>query len=991
MATIFEFLEKYDKPAYKWAKNMERTLYKEPVSALGFGGRYLEAIRNGLYTKHYKKMKTYSVNLSKDSTEDKILGDSFKRDDVSKHISNLGHTGAIKRSEAEKIINAYKIRNDLHYNDDTIDIEYDRQAAKKLFKEVFDISVWYCKHLDPIFDESGIEFKYPEKEDEKKQMPDVDLVKIFPNCIICGKPNKTTHRNICPECKRKMRLGSDLKDLLDILENENRFTKEFLKKNSYDKFEIDYMIHFLREFNLITSETKGEYYLSDSNRLYNLIDETSSYDKMERILIAFYNELVDSDFIRYDEESFYELGKNGNKPYKEYYNLIIDKKIKHYLNLKQKNYNTNTPWMRILHTHNERYALEESGVIQEEISDWYAKKLKEIVLSKNKKEKSISFEQMSKILMAKWIKSREEKVKKEDIEKELMLNEEIMDFWLDDSLKSEKYPFVREFTAKNREIEMKLFIEGLSDGLNKKEAMEYADTDSEFVDKYFNLEQEEYWTQRWKRLSQTQNTEYLKSFKNIYFTPKTKEFLEKLNGNSIKAALEESDFDEDDFNSWYDSGKKEFLKYDANLKSDLLKFYTQTTEILMENWLNERREGHKKAESCENIGLYPETLEEWFKFENNPPKDFENEKYNLFNEFYLKSDEVTMKLITESIEEGNNKSKTAKIADISIEELEMFHKVGKMLKNTDNIEDILEKVDTSEDEELEHEITIFKYVIDNKEPYIDFYKKYDEIYLPKRLEEFLHYSEEKGDIIKAVKNSELSIEEIEYMYECGKDGDEDYEDFYESLLDIKLRIYASVTSSNKKDKKRIKTLNLTDEELEENSYQIESLTLLNNMAGVLNSIPSKKLDKIVKKFSFTIEDVFEWYEKGKDLMKEYDEDYLEIEEIAPEGKINFFEYLIEDEDYRTNYDEDFDSYYMKFYNIYNEIHVKPKSKILSRNYTNDRDFLRFMLKDLKVTKQEYNFWDNLGLIKNEREMDLDIDDEEFELSKEKVKYKMRRG
>ena len=292
---------------------------------------------------------------------------------------------------------------------------------------------------------------------------------------------------------------------------------------------------------------------------------------------------------------------------------------------------------------------------------------------------------------------------------------------------------------------------------------------------------------------------------------------------------------------------------------------------------------------------------------------------------------------------------------------------------------------------MEHEITLFKYVIENKEPYIDFYKKYEEIYLPKRLEEFLHYTEEKGDLGKAIKNSELSLEEIEYMYECGKDGDEDYEDFYESLLDVKLRIYASATSSNKKDKKRIKTLNLSDEELEENSYQIEALTLLNNMAAVLNASHSKKLDKIAKKFSFDIDDVFEWYKKGKDLMTEYDEEYLEIEEIAPEGKINFFEYLIEEEDYRTNYDEDFDSYYMRFYNIYNEIHVKPKSKILSRNYTNDRDFLRFMLKDLKVTKQEYNFWDSLGLIKNEREMDLDIDDEEEELSKEKVKFKMRRG
>ena len=61
MATIFKFLEKYDKPAYKWAKNMERTLYEEPVSVLGFGGRFLEAIRNGLYQKHYKKMKNYGL------------------------------------------------------------------------------------------------------------------------------------------------------------------------------------------------------------------------------------------------------------------------------------------------------------------------------------------------------------------------------------------------------------------------------------------------------------------------------------------------------------------------------------------------------------------------------------------------------------------------------------------------------------------------------------------------------------------------------------------------------------------------------------------------------------------------------------------------------------------------------------------------------------------------------------------------------------------
>jgi hypothetical protein len=55
MTTIFKFLKEYDKSAYKWARNMERTLYKEPLGALAYGGRFIEAIRNALYKKHYKR------------------------------------------------------------------------------------------------------------------------------------------------------------------------------------------------------------------------------------------------------------------------------------------------------------------------------------------------------------------------------------------------------------------------------------------------------------------------------------------------------------------------------------------------------------------------------------------------------------------------------------------------------------------------------------------------------------------------------------------------------------------------------------------------------------------------------------------------------------------------------------------------------------------------------------------------------------------------
>ena len=87
----FEFLKEYNKKAYNHAINMERTLYTEPLGALAYGGRFIEAIRNALYTKHYKVMSNYNRNLSKDSEDVKINSESFKRDDLAKHISNLYH------------------------------------------------------------------------------------------------------------------------------------------------------------------------------------------------------------------------------------------------------------------------------------------------------------------------------------------------------------------------------------------------------------------------------------------------------------------------------------------------------------------------------------------------------------------------------------------------------------------------------------------------------------------------------------------------------------------------------------------------------------------------------------------------------------------------------------------------------------------------------------------------------------------------------------
>ena len=977
MATIFKFLKEYDKSAYKLARNMERTLYKEPVGALAFGGRFLELIRNSLYQYHYKDMNKAIKGRLKTTDDLDIKSESFKREDLTYHISSLYHNKLIKAHESEKIIGAYNIRHNLHLNEDIDDINSDKEAALKLYKEVFEIAKWYCRHIDNTFD-TDIEFSYPSESDIEEQIPEVNIAKIFNDCVICGKENKSLNRNICPECKRKIRLGSDLEDLIDLLNNDNRFTKEFLKKQSYDTYEIDYMLHFLREFDLRSSETKGEFFLN-YDKSYDFIEETKSYEEIERILLAFYNELMDADDIDYSETSYYKLGESGNDIYSQFYLLIITKKIKNYLNLKSKSIPN---------------ACEKAKVDIEEISNWYDRKVRNILKLNYKKDLDISFNQMSRILMGKWIEYRENNEKKEDIKSKLKLSDEVLGFWLDESLiGNNKYPYITEFIYKNRELEMKLFVEGLSSGLNKQDAIEFADTSAEFVNKYFNLNDEKNLIKRWRIGKQTNNEESFKTYKNIYFHNKTKEFLDYLNGNDIDSALMKSDLDEEDFNKWYDGGKREFFRYDCDLDSDLFKFYAKTTKVLMKNWLEERKSGHKRSESCKNIGLYSATLDEWFRFEDECNEEiFTNPKYKVFRNFYNENNELNMDLIIQAIERGENKQRFAKTTDIPLAEIDALYEVGKYFNFLDGLnkddessfsfhKELYKSTDDKHtDEYMEFMDKFYENLEErNRKKFIDFYNKYEELYHSKHIDEFLNLCEKKGDIPKAMKVSELGEGRITFMYENGKVGDEEYKDFYERLLKTKIHIYVALMSSRDKRKRALKSSGLTEEELEENSERIENFKLTYNMLTVLNEHSKrKKIEKIVNKAPFSINDVFDWYLKGKELMEESEEEYLEIDDLFETNRINLLE------EFEKIDEGDTDRKYMKFYNIYNEIHVKPSTKMLSINYTEDKDFLRRILKDLKVSKKEYDFWMELGLIKNERDIDL-TEEEEEERKKMKVK------
>ena len=413
----------------------------------------------------------------------------------------------------------------------------------------------------------------------------------------------------------------------------------------------------------------------------------------------------------------------------------------------------------------------------------------------------------------------------------------------------------------------------------------------------------------------------------------------------------------------------------------------------MNNWLSQRRSGHKRSESCKNIGLYSATLDEWFKFEEQFDEElFTNPKYKVFKNFYNDNNELNMELIIEAIERGENRQRFSKTTDIPQIEIEALYEVGKYFnfldgldKANENSYDLQKELYLSTDDKHSEE---YKKFMDrfyenleekNRKKFIDFYNKYEELYHSKRIDEFLDLCERRGNIPKAMKASELGEGRINFMYENGKRGEEEYRDFYERFLKIKIEIYVSKIAAKEKKSKALKASGLTEDELEENEERIENFKFIHNMLVVLNGhAKKKKIEKIVNKAPFSVNDVFDWYLKGKELMEERDEEYLELDELFESNRINFYN------EFEKIDEGDTDSYYMKFYNIYNEIHVKPSTKMLSINYTEDKDFLRRILKDMKVSKKEYDFWMELGMIENKRDIDL-TEEEKEERKKMKVK------
>ena len=346
-------------------------------------------------------------------------------------------------------------------------------------------------------------------------------------------------------------------------------------------------------------------------------------------------------------------------------------------------------------------------------------------------------------------------------------------------------------------------------------------------------------------------------------------FVIYLESNSLKSACKFAKITEDDFYRFYESSKLNSL------------FYLEATRILMQKYLDERRKGKTKKESIESMDFREKYVDQWM--------DRHFGIYGKFNDDNLK---VTVDLILRGFKWNKSKEEICRMAEVKEETIDWYLNVG------------------------EKGSEIFK-------PLSDYYEA--EI-IPQKLDKFLKANEHKS-MRKALESSDLSEKELDYYYELGKSGDERFVAFYNEFLDIKKGTYVYNMDKRNSHDIAMRESRLTHEEYSEYKDDLDNLLMKIKINIVLVEITNNKTSAVAaKKAKISVDEIYDWYFKGKDG------------------------------------DEEFEGFYKIFHGNY----VRPAINAIQKGLDNNLSHLDYMIRHNKdkFTKKDVEIWVKNGLLDN---------------------------
>ena len=368
-----------------------------------------------------------------------------------------------------------------------------------------------------------------------------------------------------------------------------------------------------------------------------------------------------------------------------------------------------------------------------------------------------------------------------------------------------------------------------------------------------------------------------------------RQFVKYLLNFDLKIACSKALFTLDDFYEYYDS---------ADVNSE---FYVKSTRILMDKYLTQRRFGRTKTQAIEKVGIKEKYLDRWLK--RSVYADFKDEDLR-----------VTVELILKGFKKNKPLSNIAQTAGVTVNAIKSYVKLGGRGS------------------------AIYK-------PLYDYYES--EI-IPQKLDKFLNGNETKS-IKKAMESADLTEDELDKYYELGKNGDERFEEFYKEFYDIKKGTYVYHRNKGKSHNIAMRESRLSDEEYDESKADIEKLIRLLKISIVLETVASDKTSNVAaSKAGCTVDEIYEWYFKGRSG----DEDYKE------------------------------------FYESFHKAYVRPSAVPLQEKLDNENAKLDNLIKSNKdkFTKKDVDIWLKHGIIHlGVIHLDEEKDDEDEDDEEEKVK------
>ncbi len=804
MSSNFKFLKNFNRNLYILADTIEKEIYTAPSAVLADGTTFLENLIFDIF-----KRVNHELDL---------------RIPFADKVEFLAKSNYISINLKKNLLRSYRIRNSMHSINDNVEdhLKLNKLRAVNMHKYLF-ISAWlyYDEFCDDIFKSSKPSYIHPDKIN--KGIFNENNIEIK-NCIACGTPLGSKNSLFCPHCKEKLHKSDELKSLRKSIGSKTPFKKDRLIELGYSKELRNQLLIELRNEGYVKIVGRLNYF--NNEKINELIKETDQYRKVENTLYNLNSRNLSLEEVRNSE--CYELGKKGIAPFVEIYKIISKLCI--------------TTFLR-------NFFLKESfDNLKFDIDivyQWY---------NQEKTSFSLDFKKFNQILINNFLKLKRAGRDNEEIKKELFINEDIWNYW-----KTSDNELFVDFFENIKEIKYEIFLKELRKGNIREDALKIAEiTEEDLSDKLANddsfnkkfneqyvekrsnkfihyLNQESIETSavksklsieevnQWVEKGRKTREEPFKSFCLKYTKALMDKYLRLLRKTDIENAFVNSQIKRDDLDSWIRKGQRQYD--DSN--DMFITFYSKLTKILLNKYVEARKNGKRKKEAAKEIGKTVESV-----------KNLLDNKMN--EECRQKLEKIKADLIIDSFKEGKTKEETILKVDISLNELNEYLELGK----------------------------------DEESQYHALYEEYSKSLVPNLMKKFLKEFETKqqSKVLKSLKITEKDLENW-----CKIEEDEENPiTFYDSYMEIKKEKYISNFIKKGSKLKALKNSDMTNDEFMEFEEELNDEIRERQMLLFLKEIiKHNKPKQAARKVNIKLNDAYEWYVKGL----EGDNEYTDFSEI----------------------------------------------------------------------------------------------------------------